>query len=170
MKAASGAFAPAAAARKSARCFSRCMEARAQGAGLQALSRLRPRGAPGCQNLAAARWWPCGRGSRDGACAPVCSVDRSVSRVELRCSRLDAQRDVRSAAPGEVIEMRRMRAGEAAAAQAWRGLYGRGVAEVNAADLARPTAGARRESQPAQGLHGRLTPLRRRRSGGSKTR
>ena len=32
-------------------------------------------------------WSPCGRGSRAGACAPVCSVDRSVSRVTLSAGR-----------------------------------------------------------------------------------
>lgn len=44
--------------------------------------------APGAPTTPDGRLWsPCGCESRGGACAPICSADRSVSRHRLRCAR-----------------------------------------------------------------------------------
>ena len=93
---AAGTFIPVAAAKKSDRCFSRSMGERCAGrrtSGTQPLASSRaghwlPCGRP---------WSPCGRGNRDGACAPACSVDRSASREATPLSRLGAIRPGKSA-------------------------------------------------------------------------
>jgi hypothetical protein len=74
-------LAPWAAARKSARCRNRSM----------AMADVQVRRSAACgpghaawRSLCDRPWLPSGRGIRDGACAPACSVDRSASRVFLR--------------------------------------------------------------------------------------
>ena len=98
--AAVGALIPAAAARKSARCVNRSMATAPVARRRQALSRLRPR-ARRAARPCGRPWSPCGRGSRDGACAPACSVDRSASRCD---SPLVARR--RKSHKGTRIEVR----------------------------------------------------------------
>ena len=86
--AADGALIPDAAARKSARCLNRSMEAMR---GLFAAVRRTAvcDHAPGAPTRPCARpWSPYVRGSRDGACVRACSVDRSASRFVLRWLRL----------------------------------------------------------------------------------
>ncbi len=71
---------PPAAARKSARRRNRCMGTRRRAAGVRrsgACDRARAGPRPPCGHP----WFPCGRGNRVGVCAPICSVDRSASRL-----------------------------------------------------------------------------------------
>src|SRR5689334_22856828 len=76
------------------------------------------------------RWWQGGRGSRDGACAPVCWVDKSASRVvspltgqfacwiEIKSG--DAGRPEKGPFTAQTSRPRWNRA----IADSWRGLYG----------------------------------------------
>jgi hypothetical protein len=79
---------PAAAARKSARCLNRSMEA-VRAAIFTAVRRtavcVRVPGAP--TRPCVHPLLPCARGSRDGACVRAYSVDRCASRSVLRWSR-----------------------------------------------------------------------------------
>ena len=98
-------------------------------------------------------WSPCGRESRDGACAPVCSVDRSVSRVGLSAGRGLGAQGCRMSGAGSVMKCAETGMSKAAGAQAWRGLYGRRrrPSQCDAARARPPELGAK--PQPVNGLH-----------------
>jgi hypothetical protein len=103
--AAAGTLIPVAAARKSARCLNRSMEA--VRAAIFTAVRLtavcvRVPGAP--TRPCVHPLLPCARGSRDGACVRACSVDRSASRSVLRWSRLEE----RGRRPRILIKTRRL--------------------------------------------------------------
>ena len=85
-------------------------------------------------------WSPCGRESRAGACAPVCSVDRSVSRV---CSPLVA------ACRRWSDERRRMKLALKPASSCRRSKFGRLIREAVASKSMRPAAGRCRDHDSA---------------------
>jgi len=71
---------PLAAAMKSVRFFNRSMSSTGAWSGPVRRSDACGRGRGGRREPCGRRWSPDGRESRDGACAPVCWVDRSASR------------------------------------------------------------------------------------------